>query len=156
MSFCGNCGSQVGEGIKFCPGCGASMDVQGQNTGSVNQSNFSDNVRNLNNTADSTSNFTQEDIAQNKVMAVLAYIIFLIPLLAAKESPFARYHTNQGLVLFLAGIAVMFVGIIPIIGWLIALIAPLFITILAVIGIINAAGGKAKELPVIGKFQILK
>ena len=28
--------------------------------------------------------------------------------------------------------------------------------VLAVIGIINAAGGKAKELPVIGKFQILK
>ena len=44
MSFCGNCGGQVGEGIKFCPGCGASMEVQGQNTGSVNQSNFSDNV----------------------------------------------------------------------------------------------------------------
>ncbi len=38
-------------------------------------------------------------------MAVLAYIIFLIPLLAAKDSKFARYHTNQGLVLFLAALA---------------------------------------------------
>lgn len=160
MSFCGNCGSEVGEGVKFCPGCGAGMDGQssfsGQNSNSVNQSSFSSSVGNLNNTTDSTANFTQEDIAQNKVMAVLAYIIFLIPLLAAKESPFARYHTNQGLILFLAGIAVMVVGVIPIIGWLIALLAPLFITVLAVIGIVNAAGGKAKELPLIGKFQLLK
>lgn len=41
-----------------------------------------------------------QDAQENKGMAVLAYLIFLIPLLAAKESKFARYHTNQGLVLF--------------------------------------------------------
>ena len=39
------------------------------------------------------------DVQSNKVMAILAYfgILFLIPLLAAKESAYARYHTNQGL-----------------------------------------------------------
>ena len=38
-----------------------------------------------------------------KGMAILAYfgILFLIPLFAAKNDPFARYHTNQGLVLFI-------------------------------------------------------
>jgi len=64
--------------------------------------------------------FTAEDIENNKVMALLAYIIFLVPLLAAKESKFAMFHTNQGLVLFLAAIAVNIVGgIVPIIGWFI-------------------------------------
>ena len=87
---------------------------------------------------------------------MLAYIIFLIPLLAAKDSKFARFHTNQGLVLFLCGIIASVVAVIPVIGWIVAPIAGLVITVLAIIGIINALNGKAKELPVIGKFKILK
>ncbi|MBR3753942.1 MAG: hypothetical protein IKK49_02415 [Clostridia bacterium] len=89
-------------------------------------------------------------------MALLAYIIFLIPLLAAKDSKFARFHTNQGLVLFIGAILSSVITVIPIIGWIIAPIAGLAITVLAIIGIVNALGGKAKELPIIGKFKILK
>ena len=46
------------------------------------------------------------DAEQNKVFGILAYlgILCLIPLLAAKDSRFARYHANQGLVLFLGAI----------------------------------------------------
>ena len=45
---------------------------------------------------------------------------------------------------------------IPILGWIIAPIASILITVLSVIGIINALNGKAKELPIIGKFKIIK
>jgi hypothetical protein len=34
------------------------------------------------------------DVQRNKGMAVLAYIIFFIPLLAARDSKFAMYHAN--------------------------------------------------------------
>jgi hypothetical protein len=39
-----------------------------------------------------------QDAQDNKIMAILAYLglLFLVPFLAAKESPFARFHTNQG------------------------------------------------------------
>jgi hypothetical protein len=37
------------------------------------------------------------NVLTNKVMAILAYIIFFIPLLAARDSHFAMYHANQGL-----------------------------------------------------------
>ncbi|XID92904.1 hypothetical protein ACF3MZ_31415 [Paenibacillaceae bacterium WGS1546] len=99
----------------------------------------------------------QSDIANNKAMAVLAYILFIIPLLAAKESKFAMYHVNQGLVLFLTLVGVNIVSsIIPIIGWLIiGPLANLGIFILAVIGILNAVGGRCKPLPLIGGFRIL-
>ena len=62
------------------------------------------------------------DVQSNKVMAILAYfgILFLIPLLAAKESPFARYHTNQGLVLFLFMFVCGILGVIPKLGWVIS------------------------------------
>ena len=162
MAYCGKCGNKVDEGVKFCPSCGNPMEApaseqqaQTQQT-QAQQSNLSAKVTNLNNTADITEQFDKDDIEKNKVMGLLAYILFFIPLLAAKDSPFARYHANQGLVLFLCGLISSVLWIIPILGWIIAPILSIVITVLAVIGIINALNGKAKELPIIGKFKILK
>ena len=162
MAYCGKCGTKVDEGVKFCPSCGNPMEapapeqqVQTQQA-QAQQSDLSAKVTNLNNTADITEQFDKDDIEKNKVMGLLAYILFFIPLLAAKDSPFARYHANQGLVLFLAAILSSVILIIPILGWIIAPILSIVITVLAVIGIINALNGKAKELPIIGKFKILK
>ena len=51
----------------------------------------------------SQENFTADpqDVQANKVMAILAYfgLLVFVPLFAAKESRFARFHTNQGLIL---------------------------------------------------------
>ena len=162
MAFCGKCGTKVDEGVKFCPSCGNPMEApapeqQAQTQqAQAQQSDLSAKVTNLNNTADITEQFDKDDIEKNKVMGLLAYILFFIPLLAAKDSPFARYHANQGLVLFICGLISSLVWIIPILGWIIAPILSIVITVLAVIGIINALNGKAKELPIIGKFKILK
>lgn len=126
---------------------------------------FQTAVTNLFKTADYTNQCNKADIDSNKVMGVLAYLglLFLVPLLAAKKSPFARFHTNQGVVLFLASLAVgavqAILGGIPILGILIV-IACLFIELLffafAILGIVNAACGKAKDLPFIGKIRLLK
>jgi uncharacterized membrane protein len=115
------------------------------------------------NTPDSTAEFDKNDIESNKGMAILAYlsILVLIPIFAAKESKYARYHSNQGLILFLceigAGIAEsIIIGIFSFIGlWFIASIINWLISLvvlaLIILGIYNAATDKAKELPVIGK-----
>ena len=123
----------------------------------------------LNDTADTTAEYDKVDIEQNKGMAVLAYlgILVLIPLFAAKESKFARFHSNQGLLLCIAAIAYSIVytilsSIIIAISWRLSIIVSLLVLfslvflVLAIIGIINAANGKAKELPVIGKYKLLK
>ena len=153
MLTCKQCGTQVEDGVMNCTNCGASIEAPVQQNQPID---LSEKFNELNNTADTTSEYDAQDIEKNKVMAVLAYILFFIPLLAAKDSKFARFHTNQGLVLFLGGIIASVVAVIPVIGRIIAPIAGLVITVLAVIGIINALNGKAKELPVIGKFKILK
>lgn len=153
MLTCKQCGTQVEDGVMNCTNCGASIEAPVQQNQPID---LSEKFNEFNNTADTTSEYDAQDIEKNKVMAVLAYILFFIPLLAAKDSKFARFHTNQGLVLFLGGIIASVVAAIPVIGWIIAPIAGLVITVLAVIGIINALNGRAKELPVIGKFKILK
>ncbi|MCQ6562375.1 DUF4870 domain-containing protein [Paenibacillus mendelii] len=97
------------------------------------------------------------DVQTNKVMAILAYILFFLPLLAAKDSPFAMYHANQGLVLLLASVAVNIVlSIIPIIGWILLPFANLAVLVFVIIGMVNAANGRMKPLPLIGTVSILK
>ena len=119
---------------------------------------------------DHTSEFDPQDIENNKVMALLAYLswLVLIPLFAAKDSKFARFHCNQGIVLAIAELALNFVvfpilsgilGGVPVVGLLISIVSGLVglcFFVLSVIGIINAVQGQAKELPVIGGFKILK
>lgn len=97
------------------------------------------------------------DVQANKVMAILAYILFFIPLLAARNSPFAMYHANQGLVLFIVAVAAqVVVQIIPIIGGLLYPFVFLAILAFMIIGIINAANGQRKPLPLFGNVQLIK
>lgn len=123
----------------------------------------------LNNTPDTTAEFANDDIQQNKAMGILAYLgpLVLIPIFAAKGSKFARYHSNQGLILCLACIAYSIVtsiisGILLAISWRLYFFSSIFslvslvFLVLAVIGIVNVSNGKAKELPIIGKFKLLK
>lgn len=99
-----------------------------------------------------------QDIEKNKAYAILAYIwiLFLVPLLAAKDSPYAKFHANQGLVLFLFGIALGAVGWIPILGWLVAIVGSIMAFVFMIIGIVNAAQGECKPLPIIGEIELIK
>ncbi|GAB6992004.1 DUF4870 domain-containing protein [Paenibacillus pini] len=97
------------------------------------------------------------DVQTNKTMGILAYILFFLPLLAARDSQFAMYHANQGLLLLLTAVAANFVlGIIPILGWILLPFANIAIFILLILGIVNAANGQMKQLPLIGNISLLK
>lgn len=104
----------------------------------------------------------QSDAEKNKAMGIIGYIIpilFFIPLITdAKNSAFAKYHANQQLNLLLAAIVVNVVGgIIPVIGWFIILpIGSIALIIFAIMGIISAAKGEMKPLPLIGGFSLIK
>ena len=99
------------------------------------------------------------DVQQNKVMGILAYIsiLFLVPLLAAPNSRFAKYHANQGLTLFLVSLALSVVGfVVPFIGPIVSMVGHIGILVLAIMGIITASNGQMKPLPLIGQFTLLK
>ncbi len=106
---------------------------------------------------DYSDEMDSEDVSKNRLMAVLAYIgpLVIVPLLVAKDSKFAKFHTNQGLILFLLAIVCSLLAKLKVIGWLFSVCGAV-VFILAVVGIIYACQGKAKELPVIGNWQILK
>lgn len=101
-------------------------------------------------------------VSQNDVVfSVLAYIgiLFIVPLIAAKDSKFAMYHANQGLVLFLAeivaGLAASILSV-ALIGFLLMPLLWIVGIILSIIGIMNAANKQMKPLPVIGGITLIK
>ena len=116
------------------------------------------------NTRPAVASITEAEIQDGKTMAILAYIFWIIPLLAARDKKFAMYHTEQAIMLWIAFIVIYIViwiltfivgqisssiaciiSILGIIPWLAFLI-------LWIMGLINAAGGKLKELPIVGPY----
>lgn len=97
------------------------------------------------------------DAEKNKAVACLAYLIFFLPYLAAKDSKFAMYHANQGLLLLLLSVAVNILGtVLPVIGWFLVLpLGDLFVFVLFIMGILNASRGEMKPLPLIGGIKII-
>jgi len=91
--------------------------------------------------------FDQKDVEENKYVAALSYlgILFLVPLLLKKESPFAQFHAKQGLgfcVLFVVGMAIFW---FPVIGWA----AALFLFVTDVIALVKTLSGEAWSVPVV-------
>lgn len=171
MKYCVSCGSPIDDEARFCTICGAKAEfAEGQPSekanSNENQSNPQNNVRekiedavnNFTNTPNTSAQYTTEDVEKNRFMALLSYfgLFVLIPIFAAKDSPFARYHANQGLLLLIFQILGSICGGIPVVGAVIAVAANILGLFFFALGIVNSIKGEAKELPLIGKFRILK
>ena len=114
-----------------------------------------------------------EDAKKNKLMAILAYLgpAVLAPILGARDSRFAQYHANQGLLLIIAicvlQLAIWLVGkvfgVIPFVGSIMQTVMSIIgyaayvgWAVYAVLGILNANNGVAKELPCFKTMRIIK
>ena len=153
MAFCSHCGAPLEEGQNFCAACGQCANAQ---------SAAPDTTPSAAPVADTP--YQPDDIAQAKPTTWLAYfgILFLVPLLACKDSPYARFHVNQGLALFILDLAWSAVCN-TVIAWLdigvlsvAADLVSLGLLALAIVGIVQVCQGQAKPLPLIGKWRLLK
>lgn len=115
-----------------------------------------------NNSTDHTSEFDLADIRANASLSGACYIAFLffLPLVMRPDSRFARFHANQGLVLFIfsaiIGVLETVVDVIPIVGGILKAVLGLVTLGLFLFGFVNALNGKAKELPFIGGISLIK
>jgi len=96
-----------------------------------------------------------DDINKHKPFAIVGYILpflFFIPMLSdeGKKSQFAMFHANQQLLLLITWVAGLFFTIV-FVGFLIHI----FALVLTIIGIVNAANGSMKPLPIIGGIKLL-
>lgn len=109
----------------------------------------------------------KEKETERKVVFSLCYlwgILFFLPLILYKNDEEAKFRANEGLVLLIVSIIGNAVfGILTAIGGAVAtvfgIITGVFnlgILILAIIGIINVINGDKKELPLLGKYKLIR
>ena len=135
-----------------CPACGRTVDAAH---------------------GDYTQHFSKRDVDRHHVVAVLSYlsILVLIPLIFARRSQYSRFHANQGLCLtiitaaytlvtriFVTFLDILFGGVYAAIPTTLSTIfsfGSVFFVVLLLLGMSNAANGRAKELPLIGRIRFI-
>ena len=99
-----------------------------------------------------TTNSTTDEGKTIAIIAYLTIIGFVIALVMNndKKLPLATFHIRQSLGLMLTSLVVGMIGIIPILGWIINLVAVFFLLYMWIMGLINAVNSREKTLPFLG------
>ena len=170
MAFCKNCGQELKEGVQFCASCGTPVDPQPQQEAPQQQAQPQQQTQYAP---------PVDDVAANKGIAWLSYMgpLFLVPMFARKFSKYCQFHVKQGITLCAAAIAygitinilLLIIGLIfpggSFLGYhyhsgvynffnLVFNLGYIFFTVMSIIGIVNAATGKEKQLPLFGSIKI--
>lgn len=145
---CPRCDFEVKIKDNYCPYCGEPLRLI--TTSKDDNLNYRDNE------------FENEDIEQNKLVAAFSYFSFLFILyfIVCPKSKFAKFHANQGIILLITKSIVSLVIVLLEISIayqnILDNICDGVFVLLMMYGLINALKGKAKRLPIIGKYNILK
>jgi uncharacterized membrane protein len=94
----------------------------------------------------------QDDRFWGFLAIFLGIIGFLIVLITKRNSEYAMYYAKQSLVLFIVGICIGVVAIVPILGWIIAFVGWPIMLVLWIIGLVRALSGEMKPIPIVGKY----
>lgn len=185
MKFCPNCSTPLDDNAKFCTTCGAVFEPveQAAPAQKVKNTSYSGNddipftslftppVQNQSQTPppvpaapyDHTAEFDAKDISDNKVIAMLLYLMgtvgVLIALLSQNNSPYVAFHLRQALKIMVINALVTLVTavfcwtyVVPAVG----AVAIVVITVIKIICFVDICKGKAKEPPIICKLSFLK
>lgn len=137
------------------------------------------------NTPDYTAQYDPADIQSVKGVTVACYfwILFWLPLATNSNSRYGRFHANQALLLLIASVGLSIVNAIfqaifsavfvehytyyfieytrlnafgTILSILFNIILEIPPLVVLVLGVVNAVNCRAKELPIIGRFRLIK
>lgn len=149
--------------MKICPKCHISFDDTvsqcSQCGGPLTYVNMSDNE--FTDTTDHTAEFSADDISQNKVLAMIPYLMgwvgIIIALLAAGTSPYTGFHVRQALKIQVCFILITTIGaFIPVLGWIAIGISAIAVLVLNIVCFFSVCAGHAKEPPLINLLSFFK
>ena len=136
MAFCSNCGKEIPEGAAVCPSCNAQLVAAAPAIDAW----------------DHTAEFDAQDISDNKVYALSAYLFSFLGIILchvlAKESPYALFHAREALkidlvtvVVYLLSVVFCWTCIVPFAGIILVLI----LAVVNIIAFVQVCKGEAKE-----------
>lgn len=166
--ICPKCGAQLSDGSTYCTSCGNYLQTNSNNNmqGRASQTNMTGGASQpmyYMDPSDHTGEFLPKDISDNKVMAMLPYLLgtigVIIALLASRESAYTYFHVRQALKLTVVNVLIAIVSLILFWTVIIPIAAGIGAIILFVIRIIcffQVCSGKAKEPAIIRSLGFLK
>lgn len=159
-----NCHAQLDDSSIFCTSCGTQFGavppqqnaVPPQQNAVPPQPAFAPAY----DPYDHTAEFDPKDISDNKVFAMLCYLMdfvgIIIALLATHSSKYTMFHVRQALKITVVSILSVFVIIIPILGWIAFPILQIILWVIKIISFFQICSGKAKEPAIVRSFGFLR
>ena len=164
MKICPNCHAQLDDSSIFCTSCGTQFGavppqqnaIPPQQNAVPPQPAFAPAY----DPYDHTAEFDPKDISDNKVFAMICYLMgfigIIVALLATNSSKYAMFNVRQALKIEVASILSIFVLIIPFLGWIAFPILQGIIWVIKIISFFQICSGKAKEPAIIRSFGFLR
>ena len=170
MKTCPKCNNQLDDSSVFCTVCGTPLDGEpaAQAAPNANEPQFNTppvmpQIAPAVDPYDHTAEFDAQDISDNKIFAMLVYLLsaigIIIALLANHDSKYLRFHIKQA-ARFL--VIEMLLGIMTVVlFWTIIIpfaagICTIILAVVEIICFVQVCQGKAKEAPSIRGFTFLK
>lgn len=145
MKFCTKCGTQCEDNANVCQSCGTA---------------FAPVAAAAVDPKDHTAEFDAKDISDNKVIAMLPYVLpvfgLIIAILMASTSKYVQFHVRTVLKFTVIEALLVFVNIIPLLGQIAYVVGVVICVVLRIIAFFQICNGKAKDPAIISSLGFLK
>ena len=162
MKQCPNCAHACDDSTVFCPECGLKFAAAGTGFTSQNPNPNPGAGYIPYDPYDHTAEYDPKDISENKVVAMIVYLLGTIGVIIAllyQKSPYVNFHLRQALkFLVVDALTILVMGIlawtfvVPIVGAIFLVV----LFVLKIVAFVNICGGKAKEPAIIRSIGFLR
>lgn len=168
MKTCPKCNTQLSDDAMFCTNCGTSFQNANpqQNAYQNNvQQNYAQPVAPVVNIYDHTAEFDPQDVHDNKIFAILCYIMGIVGVIVALlarssvNSPYLSFHIKQSLKITITTILLGLISgllawtcIVPIAG----MVCIVILEVVSIICFFQTCSNKSVEAPIVRSLPFLK
>ena len=177
MKTCPKCNTQLYDDAMFCTNCGTSFQNANpqpqQNANPQPQQNAYQNthqtynqpVAPVVNVYDHTAEFDPQDVHDNKIFALLCYIMGIVGVVVALlarssvNSPYLSFHIKQSLKISITAVLVSIISVVlawTCIVFIAGMVCNVILEVVAIICFFQTCSNKSVEAPIVRSLPFLK